>query len=244
MAAIPLARVHWRSNDELEFALAQACGDIVQAIQALKESRTCPTEHLRDRLLNLSSVIDECESYSVSNNLHFLFVRAQLQVNDVLRLIFSEIGPKASCLNSVGVNSEIDEGLNLASYAKLEYVQLGSLKVPRIFNGLWQLSSPAWGSASLYKQHKALRQLVSVGLIATDMADHYVSYSTPVRKHSASQTHFRVMPSSYMAHSAISCLLRLVPPSSHAPSGVFFERRTSLSLRNLSWKLSWKGLYE
>lgn len=183
MAAIPLARVRWRSNDELEFALAQACGDIVQAIQALKESRPCPTEHLRDRLLSLSSVIDECESYSVSNNLHFLFVRAQLQVNDVLRLIFPEVGPKACRFDPVEAACETNDDVKIALHARLEYVELGSLKVPRIFNGLWQLSSPAWGSASLYKQHKALRQLVSVGLVATDMADHYVSYSAPVRQH-------------------------------------------------------------
>ncbi|THU97555.1 Aldo/keto reductase [Dendrothele bispora CBS 962.96] len=56
---------------------------------------------------------------------------------------------------------------------KLEYFYLGSIKVPRLFNGLWQMSSPAWGSASSLKQELALTQLVRNGLIATDMADHY-----------------------------------------------------------------------
>ncbi len=59
--------------------------------------------------------------------------------------------------------------------AKLEYFQLGPAKVPRLFNGLWQMSSPAWGSASSTKQNAALCELVRRGLVATDMADHYVS---------------------------------------------------------------------
>lgn len=176
LASIPVARVRWRSNDELELALGQACGDIVQAIQALKESRSSPTQELQERLLNLRTVLDECESYSVSNNLQFLFVRAQLQVDDALRLIFPEIGPKYSRYHPAKVTRGMDVKPNPAIYAKLEYVELGPLKVPRIFNGLWQLSSPAWGSASLYKQHMTLQQLFSVGLVSTDMADHYVSH--------------------------------------------------------------------
>ncbi|KAF3764080.1 oxidoreductase [Cryphonectria parasitica EP155] len=45
--------------------------------------------------------------------------------------------------------------------------------MPRLFNGLWQLSSPAWGSATTQKQEKALAHLVENGLTAADMADHY-----------------------------------------------------------------------
>ncbi|KAJ3731598.1 aldo/keto reductase [Lentinula guzmanii] len=173
MSCIPLAQTQWQPNDKLESALEEACGDIVQAIQALKELRSTPTEELRECLLSLNSSIKNCDAYSVSNNLQFPFVRAQLQVDDALHLIFPDArlhhypidhGLK---LNKRGVNPDI------ATYANLEHVELGPLKVPRIFNGLWQLSSPAWGTASIYKQHVDFEQLIRIGFVATDMADHY-----------------------------------------------------------------------
>lgn len=50
--------------------------------------------------------------------------------------------------------------------------------MPRLFNGLWQLSSPAWGSGSADSQDAALAGFVEEGLIAADMADHYVGQKT------------------------------------------------------------------
>lgn len=47
------------------------------------------------------------------------------------------------------------------------------VRLPRIFNGLWQLSSPSWGAASRPKILEQLSHYVSNGLIAFDMADHY-----------------------------------------------------------------------
>ncbi|KAF9066609.1 NADP-dependent oxidoreductase domain-containing protein [Rhodocollybia butyracea] len=55
----------------------------------------------------------------------------------------------------------------------VECTSLGTMVIPRLFNGLWQLSSPAWGSAAPSRAYTALGQLVGVGLSATDMADHY-----------------------------------------------------------------------
>lgn len=52
---------------------------------------------------------------------------------------------------------------------------MGPFEMPRLFNGLWQISSPAWGSGSAEAQEAALTQLVvEAGLSAADMADHYV----------------------------------------------------------------------
>lgn len=58
-----------------------------------------------------------------------------------------------------------------------ETIQLGPFHVPRLFNGFWQLSSPAWGSASAAKQNEAFVELVKGGLNAFDMGDHYVRMS-------------------------------------------------------------------
>ncbi|KAL1680306.1 NADP-dependent oxidoreductase domain-containing protein [Schizophyllum commune] len=58
-------------------------------------------------------------------------------------------------------------------YSCIEQFKLGPHTAPRLFNGLWQMSSPAWGSASSAKQDIALTELVRCGLVGTDMADHY-----------------------------------------------------------------------
>ncbi|KAI0319410.1 Aldo/keto reductase [Amylostereum chailletii] len=55
----------------------------------------------------------------------------------------------------------------------LETFQLGSLIVPRLWIGLWQLSSTAWGSASAAKIRQAMKRHVDHGYTA--FADHYGS---------------------------------------------------------------------
>lgn len=71
--------------------------------------------------------------------------------------------------NRVAVGSE-----EVSSPAKtLESVKLGSVEVPRMFMGLWQFSSPSWGTSSRSKIDRHFRKHVDAGLVAYDMADHY-----------------------------------------------------------------------
>lgn len=57
--------------------------------------------------------------------------------------------------------------------SSLETTQIGNAKVPRIFMGLWQFSSPAWGTASRKNIDEGFRRHVDKGFVAYDMADHY-----------------------------------------------------------------------
>jgi hypothetical protein len=57
--------------------------------------------------------------------------------------------------------------------AGIETFEIKGIRLPRIFCGLWQLSSPAWGSASLSDIIQQFLQHVHAGLWAFDMADHY-----------------------------------------------------------------------
>ncbi|EED21239.1 aryl-alcohol dehydrogenase, putative [Talaromyces stipitatus ATCC 10500] len=50
---------------------------------------------------------------------------------------------------------------------------IGNREVPRIFSGLWQLSSPAWGSASAARIAEHFEKTIRKGFTAFDMADHY-----------------------------------------------------------------------
>ncbi|WKT50634.1 NADP-dependent oxidoreductase domain [Fusarium oxysporum f. sp. vasinfectum] len=54
-----------------------------------------------------------------------------------------------------------------------ETFQLGDRTLPRIFSGLWQMSSPAWGSAQMSKIIEGFSTHVQNGFTAFDMADHY-----------------------------------------------------------------------
>jgi len=59
------------------------------------------------------------------------------------------------------------------SLSRRETFQLGPFVVPRIWTGLWQLSSNAWGSASASKIRLGMSRHVELGYTAFDMADHY-----------------------------------------------------------------------
>lgn len=54
-----------------------------------------------------------------------------------------------------------------------ETIQLGRLTVPRLFIGLWQLSSDGWGSTTVNRVRREMRRHVEAGYNAFDMADHY-----------------------------------------------------------------------
>lgn len=56
-----------------------------------------------------------------------------------------------------------------------EFSWLGPVRTPRIWTGLWQLSSSAWGSADVEDIKQNLRKLVDSGYYFFDMADHYGS---------------------------------------------------------------------
>ncbi|KAJ5126505.1 hypothetical protein N7448_007284 [Penicillium atrosanguineum] len=54
-----------------------------------------------------------------------------------------------------------------------ETFHLSGIALPRVFTGLWQLSSPAWGAASRSKMMEHFSRYVKNGFTAFDMADHY-----------------------------------------------------------------------
>ncbi|KAJ6532891.1 Aldo keto reductase [Mycena vulgaris] len=56
-----------------------------------------------------------------------------------------------------------------------ETFQLGPFTAPRLWTGLWQLSSNAWGTAPVSKIRQAMGRHVDGGYTAFDMADHYGS---------------------------------------------------------------------
>lgn len=177
MACIAEAEATWTPGDELARVLDQFCGDIVQAVQALKECKPEPTPGLLASLQALLASLNDCARYSSAapnGPLTFPFTRAERQVRDVVGFLYPEVGlPPSLSSSSSSSHKPIRADLSKRD-VEIQTFTVGPYQVPRLFNGLWQLSSSAWGSGSAEGQEAALTQLVESGLIAADMADHYV----------------------------------------------------------------------
>lgn len=144
----------------------------MQAVQALKESKPDTTPGLLAALKALLTSVNACTKYCSDDTpdapKKFPFTRAERQVRDVVGFLYPEeaISPPLS-------HSPIHIDLSKKDI-EFETFRIGPYQMPRLFNGLWQLSSPAWGSGNVESQEAALAQLVESGLSAADMADHYV----------------------------------------------------------------------
>ncbi|KAI0549615.1 putative aryl-alcohol dehydrogenase [Xylaria curta] len=169
ISSLRVARAGWTVGSKLHQALGGFAGDIVQAIQALKESNPPKTEDLESHLVSLHSSLHQCRDYCKGYEpqaLEYPFQRSERQVADVLHLFY----PLRSTRSTVG---EPAAALEVSAGEASETFPLGPFQLPRLFNGFWQLSSPAWGAGSADSQDAALTQLVQAGFTAADMADHY-----------------------------------------------------------------------
>jgi hypothetical protein len=157
------ARARWSTGDELGRLLDDVSGDIVQAIQALKESKAETTPALLGELQRLLTSLELVSSYCSSAHpqaLAYPFTRAQRQVQDGISFLYPEAAgarPSPEAAKIMGISAT-------KRAVGIETFQLGPHRMPRVFNGFWQLSSPAWGSASTESQEAALAELVELGL--------------------------------------------------------------------------------
>lgn len=172
VSSLRVARASWAVGSELHQTLTTFAGDIIQAIQALKESNPPKTDELESELVKLRSSLQECRHYCKAYEpqaLDYPFQRPERQVVDVLRIFY----PDKLFHTGTGDDSIPESQLQIALGGPHETFSLGPFQVPRLFNGFWQLSSPAWGAGSADSQDAALAQLLQAGFTAMDMADHY-----------------------------------------------------------------------
>lgn len=108
-------------------------------------------ERNKELLHGIDSLLDAlrlCAIYCHKHDLPFLFSRAAYSVADARELLFPVAGDvDRTFIQSTSLNYQFP--VIETNGAHLETVRLGKLTVPRLFNGLWQMSSAsAWGSAS------------------------------------------------------------------------------------------------
>lgn len=143
-------------------------------MQALKES-TADSKTLKAPLTELLDAFVRCSRYCAHANLPYPFRRPERQVQDTLARIFpSKVDQIATSTSRDDKQGSLIQA-TLPENSAVEKFTLGASQVPRLFNGLWQLASPSWGAGNTDSQEKALVNLIQSGLVAADMADHYVS---------------------------------------------------------------------
>lgn len=160
-------------SEEFLQALETVEGDIIQALTAVQKTLLVATgsrplaETEKLALQGLFNAIARCyRSWDVSIT-DFIFDRSLAALRAA----------------SLGLNDPCDDPeIDVKQYQKLsitpasnslETFQLDRKVLPRLFTGLWQLSSPSWGSASTRKIRQQFESYASKGFTAYDMADHY-----------------------------------------------------------------------
>ncbi|KAL7929260.1 Aldo/keto reductase [Trichoderma chlorosporum] len=160
------------SQRELYSFLTSVDGDIVQAMTAVQKSLFVDTGA---RVMNngeqplvesLYQSLSSCYTTLQATGQDYPFGRSLTSTAGILGLPRPAL-PEAC--QDLGNQTSI---VPLPRQAK-ETFQLNGHEVPRIFSGLWQMSSPAWGAASSSKIVQQFSSHVRQGFTAFDMADHY-----------------------------------------------------------------------
>ena len=125
-----------------------------------------------------------CKEHAEKSEREFLFERGLSRLQ-----MFNGVSKPKSNFHAPSSPNHVFVNKN----SPLESVQLGKATVPRMFMGLWQFSSPAWGSASKSQIHAHFRKHVDCGFTAYGMeARHYsksafgliisIRYGGPLRR--------------------------------------------------------------
>lgn len=175
--AIPLLQTIVEQVSQIQLVSGQSAivdqiagvdGDMVQAITAVQKTLFVETgsrelfETERQPLDALLKSLVACKASWEKNAQPFVLERG-------LEATIDLVNP--SLASSPASNTELVSQKPPPSIS--ETFEMAGIQLPRVFSGLWQLSSPAWGSAPRSKIMQQFSKHVESGLTAFDMADHY-----------------------------------------------------------------------
>lgn len=185
-------------DSELESFLASVDSDIVQSMTAVKKTlftntgvrAMSTTEYAHIETLFESLV--RCQDILQSTGKEYPYDRG-------LVTTASTLGIPPPAAQHAASNGKARQQ-PLPGKAKETFV-LGDRTLPRIFSGLWQMSSAAWGSAPTSRIVEQFSTHVQSGFTAFDMADHYgdaevifVSCFSPIPRHCGTLTTVGTLP--------------------------------------------------
>jgi aryl-alcohol dehydrogenase-like predicted oxidoreductase len=150
--------------------LASIDGDLVQAITAVQKAVTVASgtrelsNHERLAVRDLFDSVSSSVSRNSAAGSGYIFDRGRTASAGILGIDPSEDEAQA--------DSDALQHTPPPPTAP-ETFAMGQVTLPRIFSGLWQMSSPSWGSAPMSMITGQLSKHVSSGFTSFDMADHY-----------------------------------------------------------------------
>ncbi|KAF5978892.1 hypothetical protein FCOIX_5603 [Fusarium coicis] len=157
-------------KQRVESLLASLDGDLIQAMTAVtkKLAVSSGARALSSReqgiIQGLFESLAQCQEMLKDTGIEFPYERGMLTTAKILGVALPD-SPETRL-------NKIPPDVARPQTAK-ETFQLGDRTLPRIFSGLWQMSSPAWGSAQMSQITKGFSTHVQNGFTAFDMADHY-----------------------------------------------------------------------
>ncbi|KPM42657.1 hypothetical protein AK830_g3887 [Neonectria ditissima] len=155
---------------EVESFLAAVDGDIVQTMTAVQKALFVSTgvRKLSDDEMNLIETLYlalvKCQEVAQEKKQDYPYTRGLVATANV----FGVSHPISKAADDAPDTSEVPLPVEVR-----ETFQLNGRNIPRIFSGLWQMSSPAWGAAPTSKIVDQFSKHVHSGFTAFDMADHY-----------------------------------------------------------------------
>ncbi|KAF5712415.1 hypothetical protein FMUND_8510 [Fusarium mundagurra] len=157
-------------KQNVESLLASLDGDLVQAMTAVTKKLAVSSgaralsSREQDIVQGLFESLAQCQEMLKDTGVDFPYERGMLTTAKILG-VASPDSPKTKL-------SKVSSDIAPPPSAK-ETFELGDRTLPRIFSGLWQMSSPAWGSAQMSKIIQGFSTHVQNGFTVFDMADHY-----------------------------------------------------------------------
>ncbi|RYO64775.1 hypothetical protein AA0113_g5833 [Alternaria arborescens] len=158
---------------ELDRCLASVDGDIVQALTAIQKrllSDSGSRDLNDDEKPMMNSLFDSllrCRQRWLASAQDFPFDRSTA-------VLATMLGRESGIPTLAYQNGSHQDRIHQRKTSKsLETFKVKGIELPRLFAGLWQLSSPSWGTASQTQMFKQFVEYIEGGFTAFDMADHY-----------------------------------------------------------------------
>lgn len=153
--------------------MASVDGDLVQATTAIQKALMVPSgvrELTSDEGLALKGLYDvllDARGKHSSLPQDHVYERGMGATAEVLGIVEVPVN------NVHRAHNDTVKKQNSTPPVPQETFSLGNYTLPRIFSGLWQMSSPSWGSAPSSDIMQQFSKHVKSGFTAFDMADHY-----------------------------------------------------------------------
>ncbi|KAK1968054.1 aldo/keto reductase [Colletotrichum sublineola] len=160
------------TKDDTLNALAAIDGDIVQIMTAvekplLSDSRTDLLDDERTLVASLHQNLVDCRAIADEKSLEYPYGRALFSTSMLLGL------PLPTFDVATRLETPSFDGPGAGPIEARETFEINERRLPKLFTGLWQMSSPSWGSAPSSKIIAQFSKYLEAGMSAFDMADHY-----------------------------------------------------------------------